>query len=489
MGPPRERLPGLTRDCVATGVQHEAPADRVPLPSGPREPRHRPGPSPALAVLQAREGAAGTRPRPPASWPRAAPRLPSVERGSTRVSRKLWKHCFALSGQSAPRTLLVGQRGFGWASGGQGKPARPPPPGLGGERGARREGCSRSGRSPQILTCLLTERRVVLFSSSWALLPLVAECFLAYLHPLQWQHTFAPILSRHMLDFVMAPTSFLMGCHLDHFQEVSKVRPPPSPGRPRGDPQRSGSAPRGGGWGWRAPRTGCALGTAHALCCHASAPSPGDLRVRSRPWCPGCWDLVSLWGTYTPGAPGLPAGPARRVRAPSWPWPPSSVVTSGELPAFLCLSFLTSEVATSSRAGRRARTVPSLAHDWAPRTAAPSAAATWLQLFVNAVDTLARRHPYVRCGVCGVCGHAGPAASADHSLAVPDPWPSVRPFCGLVTNDAVCTGLVVRARVKGGHRKGLGIQQGLNNVHQVSWPHGFGMSVVIPSASRTTSVS
>ncbi|XP_039088930.1 DENN domain-containing protein 3 isoform X1 [Hyaena hyaena] len=82
--------------------------------------------------------------------------------------------------------------------------------------------CFRPEKVLQILTCLLTERRVVLFSSSWALLPLVAECFLAYLHPLQWQHTFAPILSRHMLDFVMAPTSFLMGCHLDHFQEVSK---------------------------------------------------------------------------------------------------------------------------------------------------------------------------------------------------------------------------------------------------------------------------
>ena len=77
--------------------------------------------------------------------------------------------------------------------------------------------------APQILSCLLTEQRVVFFSSSWALLTLVAECFMAYLHPLQWQHTFVPILSGQMLDFLMAPTSFLMGCHLDHFEEVSKV--------------------------------------------------------------------------------------------------------------------------------------------------------------------------------------------------------------------------------------------------------------------------
>lgn len=64
---------------------------------------------------------------------------------------------------------------------------------------------------------------MVFFSSDWALLTLVAECFMLYLHPLQWQHTFVPLLSRHMLDFVMAPTSFLMGCHADHFEEVSTV--------------------------------------------------------------------------------------------------------------------------------------------------------------------------------------------------------------------------------------------------------------------------
>ncbi|XP_006830790.1 PREDICTED: DENN domain-containing protein 3 [Chrysochloris asiatica] len=74
----------------------------------------------------------------------------------------------------------------------------------------------------QVLTCMLTEQRMVFFSSDWALLTLVAECFLIYLYPLHWQHTFVPILSGQMLDFVMAPTSFLMGCHLDHFEEVSK---------------------------------------------------------------------------------------------------------------------------------------------------------------------------------------------------------------------------------------------------------------------------
>ncbi|KAM9198618.1 DENN domain-containing protein 3 [Dugong dugon] len=74
----------------------------------------------------------------------------------------------------------------------------------------------------QVLVCMLTEQRMVFFSSDWALLTLVAECFLVYLRPLRWQHPFVPILSGQMLDFIMAPTSFLMGCHLGHFEEVSK---------------------------------------------------------------------------------------------------------------------------------------------------------------------------------------------------------------------------------------------------------------------------
>ncbi|KAJ1194466.1 hypothetical protein NDU88_003754 [Pleurodeles waltl] len=74
----------------------------------------------------------------------------------------------------------------------------------------------------KIISCILTEHRIVFFSADWALLTLVAESFILYLHPLQWQHTYVPILSCHMLDFLMAPTCFLMGCHLSHFDEVSR---------------------------------------------------------------------------------------------------------------------------------------------------------------------------------------------------------------------------------------------------------------------------
>lgn len=67
------------------------------------------------------------------------------------------------------------------------------------------------------------EQRLVFFSADWARLTLVAECFMFYIHPLHWQHPYVPILSAQMLDFVMAPTAFLMGCHLNHFEEVAAV--------------------------------------------------------------------------------------------------------------------------------------------------------------------------------------------------------------------------------------------------------------------------
>ncbi|XP_041045801.1 DENN domain-containing protein 3 [Carcharodon carcharias] len=72
----------------------------------------------------------------------------------------------------------------------------------------------------QILTCILIEQRIVFLSADWALLTLIAECFILYLHPLQWQHTYVPVLSKGMVDFLMAPTAFLMGCHIDYFNQV-----------------------------------------------------------------------------------------------------------------------------------------------------------------------------------------------------------------------------------------------------------------------------
>uniref|UniRef100_A0A3Q0SBF3 DENN domain containing 3 n=1 Tax=Amphilophus citrinellus TaxID=61819 RepID=A0A3Q0SBF3_AMPCI len=81
--------------------------------------------------------------------------------------------------------------------------------------------CFRPQQLLQVLSCLLQEQRVVLFSADWARLTLVAESLLLFLQPLSWQHPYVPVLAKGMLDFLMAPTAFLMGCHLNHFAEVS----------------------------------------------------------------------------------------------------------------------------------------------------------------------------------------------------------------------------------------------------------------------------
>ncbi|MEQ2274357.1 hypothetical protein XENORESO_019199, partial [Xenotaenia resolanae] len=86
--------------------------------------------------------------------------------------------------------------------------------------------CFRPQQLLLVLSCLLQEQQVVLFSADWARLTLIAESLLIFLqvryqNPLTWQHPYVPVLARGMLDFLMAPTAFLMGCHLSHFAEVA----------------------------------------------------------------------------------------------------------------------------------------------------------------------------------------------------------------------------------------------------------------------------
>uniref|UniRef100_A0AAR2J0J7 UDENN domain-containing protein n=1 Tax=Pygocentrus nattereri TaxID=42514 RepID=A0AAR2J0J7_PYGNA len=83
--------------------------------------------------------------------------------------------------------------------------------------------CFRPEQILQVICSILTEQRVVFLCTDWARLTLVAECFMFFIHPLCWQHPFVPILSRQMLDFLMAPTAYLMGCHTHHFEEVADL--------------------------------------------------------------------------------------------------------------------------------------------------------------------------------------------------------------------------------------------------------------------------
>ncbi|XP_051526905.1 DENN domain-containing protein 3 isoform X2 [Myxocyprinus asiaticus] len=82
--------------------------------------------------------------------------------------------------------------------------------------------CFKPKQILQIISSILMEQRIVFLSTDWAKLTLVAESFMIYIHPLCWQHPFVPVLSRQMLDFIMAPTAYLMGCHTYHFDEVAE---------------------------------------------------------------------------------------------------------------------------------------------------------------------------------------------------------------------------------------------------------------------------
>uniref|UniRef100_UPI00358E045F DENN domain-containing protein 3-like n=1 Tax=Myxine glutinosa TaxID=7769 RepID=UPI00358E045F len=75
-----------------------------------------------------------------------------------------------------------------------------------------------------VIVSLLTEQHMVLLSNTCALLTPVAEALLASLHPLVWRNTYVPLLSRGMLDFLEAPTVFLMGCLRCHAPEICKIK-------------------------------------------------------------------------------------------------------------------------------------------------------------------------------------------------------------------------------------------------------------------------
>lgn len=82
--------------------------------------------------------------------------------------------------------------------------------------------CFKPKQILQIISSILMEHRLVFLSTDWSKLTLMAECFMIFIHPLRWQHPFVPVLSRQMLDFIMAPTAYLMGCHTFHFEDVTE---------------------------------------------------------------------------------------------------------------------------------------------------------------------------------------------------------------------------------------------------------------------------
>jgi DENN domain-containing protein 5 len=63
----------------------------------------------------------------------------------------------------------------------------------------------------QLYTCCLLENQVLLRSSDYQKLMVVAECVSALLFPFTWQHVYAPILPASLHHFLDAPVPYIMG--------------------------------------------------------------------------------------------------------------------------------------------------------------------------------------------------------------------------------------------------------------------------------------
>ncbi|XP_035894191.1 DENN domain-containing protein 5B isoform X3 [Anopheles stephensi] len=72
----------------------------------------------------------------------------------------------------------------------------------------------------QLFTCVLLESQVLLRSTDYQKLTIVAECITSLLFPFQWPHVYAPILPASLHHFLDAPVPFVMGLHADSDSSV-----------------------------------------------------------------------------------------------------------------------------------------------------------------------------------------------------------------------------------------------------------------------------
>ncbi|KAJ4797224.1 stomatal cytokinesis defective / SCD1 protein (SCD1) [Rhynchospora pubera] len=65
----------------------------------------------------------------------------------------------------------------------------------------------------QLFTAVLLERRILLRSNKYTLLTLVSEAICHLIYPLRWQHVYIPLIFFSGIDYIDAPTPYMMGLH------------------------------------------------------------------------------------------------------------------------------------------------------------------------------------------------------------------------------------------------------------------------------------
>ncbi|CAA6666159.1 unnamed protein product [Spirodela intermedia] len=65
----------------------------------------------------------------------------------------------------------------------------------------------------KLFTAVLLERRILLRSNKYALLTLVSEAICHLIYPFRWQHVYIPLLFFKGVEYIDAPTPYMMGLH------------------------------------------------------------------------------------------------------------------------------------------------------------------------------------------------------------------------------------------------------------------------------------
>eukprot|EP01117_Protostelium_nocturnum_P011116 TRINITY_DN4038_c0_g1_i3.p1 TRINITY_DN4038_c0_g1~~TRINITY_DN4038_c0_g1_i3.p1 ORF type:complete len:1676 (+),score=537.61 TRINITY_DN4038_c0_g1_i3:314-5029(+) len=65
----------------------------------------------------------------------------------------------------------------------------------------------------QLMSAIMLERQILFVSSSYTLLCLSSEAILSLLYPFVWFHVYVPVLPPTLVDYIQAPTPFIMGLH------------------------------------------------------------------------------------------------------------------------------------------------------------------------------------------------------------------------------------------------------------------------------------
>ena len=79
---------------------------------------------------------------------------------------------------------------------------------------------------PSIITCIesiLSERKLVLYSSHLSLLTLAAESLTGLIYPLAWHHVYIPVVPASLVAYLQAPMPYIMGVPAS----LRHLEPPP----------------------------------------------------------------------------------------------------------------------------------------------------------------------------------------------------------------------------------------------------------------------